>query len=226
MRPRRLGASSRVRRSPHPRPLPQERGPESSELALRLPIRRGRRRGPALRAGAWGRSPHRKKIRGWVGGPERRAAHAPPGWGCGGRLHRTRGYPAGPPTKDTRLPSRLGRSDPHLRPLPEGAGAGALSRRPAGDPAGAWGQSPHRRKIRGWVGGPERRAAHAPPGWGCGGGFTARGDTPQGPPRETRACPRGPQSGYVLAVACSARRAIARGRPSKMRRWIGQSEYQ
>ena len=28
----------------------------------------------ALRVGAWGRSPHRKKIRGWVGGPEPRSA--------------------------------------------------------------------------------------------------------------------------------------------------------
>ena len=125
---------------------------------------------------------------------------------------------------------------PHPRPLPRGEGAGrcalgGLVRAPKAAPCapksrGAWGRSPHRKKIRGWVGGPEPRAARARPGWGCGASFTGREDTPQGPPQETRACPRGPQSGYVLAAACSARRAIARGRPSKMRRWIGQSAYQ
>ena len=71
---------------PHPRPLPQgARGPEPLGArwpSKRLSIRRGcvgairRRRSPALRVGAWGRSPHRKKIRGRVGGPEPRAARS------------------------------------------------------------------------------------------------------------------------------------------------------
>ena len=53
---------------PHPHPLPQgARGPEG------LPVR----------VGAWGRSPHIKKVRGRVGGP-RAAQRARPGWGCGG----------------------------------------------------------------------------------------------------------------------------------------------
>ena len=90
---------------PHPHPLPR-----GARGRLPLPvipakagIQPGHRRGPTLspgegagtpsrlcparrsRRGRGGRSPHMKKIRGRVGGPEPRAAQAPPGWGCGGR---------------------------------------------------------------------------------------------------------------------------------------------
>ena len=66
------------------------------------------RRSPALRVGAWGRSPHIKKVRGRVGGP-RAAQRARPGWGRGGRLSppHARRYPAGPPTGDALRPRRL-----------------------------------------------------------------------------------------------------------------------
>ena len=198
-----------------------------SPRSLRSVSRSGGAAAAARRSGrgrGGGAPTERKSEGGWVGrsGAQRTLLRD----GGVGAVHRTRGYPAGPPTKDARLPSRLGRSDPHLRPLPEGAGAGALSRWPAGDPAGAWGQSPHMKenpRVGGWAG--AARSARSS-GMGVWGRFTARGDTPQGPPRRTRACPRGSQSGYVLAAACSARRAIARGRPSKMRRWMGQSAYQ
>ena len=90
-------------------------------------------------SGAWGRSPHRTKLRGRAGGPEPRAARARPGWGRGGRS----------PPETTRA-------------RPRGF-------RRAADPAGAWGRSPHRKKLRGRAGGPEPRAARSPPGWGRGG---------------------------------------------------------
>ena len=127
--------------------------------------RRGRAR-PPIRAGAWGRSPHRKKIRGRVGGPEPRAAQARPGWGCGGKAPRRR-------------------EGPHPCPLPQGEGAGGASgvggaleglsagerRTPspppspargegAGSSGGVGAQPPHRRKSEGgWVGqsGAQRR---------------------------------------------------------------------
>ncbi len=189
VRPRRFGAGSRARRSPHPRPLPQERGPDALGSLVRP---RGPRRVRQSRA-------QRVLVRdGGVGGaaPHRRCAPASEvWWGLEGPVILS------PP------------------PSPKGEGAGSpselagvlLIRR------GRGGGAPHRKKIRGRVGGSEPRAARARPGWGCGG---------RSPPQEMRACSRGPQSGYVLAAAWSARRAIARGRPSKMRRWIGQSAYQ
>ncbi len=98
---------------PHPHPLPQgARGPDGPRgLGARsgglrpLPLtptlsRKGRggrtalgrwgrdpirrRRSPALRVGAWGRSPHMKESP-RAGGWARAAQRAHPGWGCGGR---------------------------------------------------------------------------------------------------------------------------------------------
>ena len=66
------------------------------------------------------------------------------------------------------------RRTPHPRPRGEGVGS------PSRVPRGAWGLRPHRKNIRGRVGG-SSRAQRARPGWGCGG---------RSPPQETRASPR------------------------------------
>ena len=101
--------------------------------------------------GAWGPHAHRigsrnRESEGGSGSSSRREPREPdcprwPRWGCGGRS---------PPSPR----GRGGRRKPRGRCRP-GGGVGA--------------KPPHERKIRGWVGGPERRAAHARPGWGRGG---------------------------------------------------------
>ena len=189
---------------PSPQPsLPGEGAGSPSELAGVLLIRRGR---------GGGAPTERKSEGGWVGRS-----------GAQRTLVRDGGVGGGAPYEG-RAPVLEAWT---VAPAPRGSGCpSAFAAAGRAIRAGAWGRSPHGKKIRGRVGGPERRAAPAPPGWGVGAGFTGRGDTPQGPPRETRACSRCSQSGYVLAAACSARRAIARGRPSKMRRCTGQSAYQ
>ena len=117
--------------------------------------------GLPIRVGAWGRSPHRKEIRGRVGGPEPRSA-----------LVRDGGVGAQPPTQAT-------------RDRPRSALTLTLTRQERGDRrrilvaagrairVGVWGRSHHRKKIRGRVGGPEPRSALVRDG-GVGGAATRR----------------------------------------------------
>ena len=72
-----------------------ERGLEGPPGVRVRPCGPRRRRRPMGGVGA--EPPHRKEIRGWVGGFERRVARARPGSGCGGRS---------PPTADERAASR------------------------------------------------------------------------------------------------------------------------
>ena len=82
-------ASGRGER-PHPNPLPRGEGAGTPSGV------RCAREGHAAcadPAGAWGRSPHMKNIRGRVGGPEPRAAQARPGWGVGAQPPQRRERP-------------------------------------------------------------------------------------------------------------------------------------
>ena len=99
----------------------------------------------------WGGSPHRKKIRGWVGGPEPRSALVRD---C--RAARGLRLPLTPALSRKGRGGRPQHVAPSGRP---GAGLGARSvairrRRSPALRVGAWGRSPHRKKIRGRVGGP------------------------------------------------------------------------
>ena len=139
---------------------------------------------PRQRRRVWPRAVSRLPVRagGWGLRPDRGDAF---GLRAVSRLLIRRGGGGCAPTEETRLASGcVAAAGPS-----GGVGAAPRQRRRAWPRAvsrlpvraGAWGRSPHRKKIRGRVGGPERRAAHARPGWGCGG---------RSPPQETRACPR------------------------------------
>ena len=110
------------------------------------PLRVTRVGGPLGGVGA--QPPQKEHPR--AGGRARAAQRARPGWGCGGRSppQETRGRP----------PRGPDRPQGHAR----------AADRWGADRWGAWGRSPHRKNIRGRVGGPEPRAARARPGWGVG----------------------------------------------------------
>ena len=203
--PGRLGAScapvtrARAPRSPRPHPGagPAGRGgcaPHGgSAPASGLPSR-------CRPAGGVGAQPPQKETpRG--GGPEPRAARAPPGCGRGGRspsqqtcaclgaavaLPSRRGRGGAAPTDRNSEGGRVGQSRAQRVLLRDGGVGGAAPRnrhapasgpqlrcRPAG---GVGAQPPQKETPRG--GGPEPRAARAPPGWERGG---------RSPPQGTRA---------------------------------------
>ena len=191
---------SGVRRAPHPRPRPQERGLDRCALGGLVRVRGpGDPLTPALspRRGGWTPSGVWCALEGHAAcaGVEGGVGGSPPTW----RLAPSRAAP---------------------RFLDPCGGVGAQPPQKENPRAGGWAEPPCEVSLASTT-----RPCACSSGMGVwGGGFTGRGDTPQGPRRRACACPRGPQYGYVLAA--SARRAIARGRPSKMRRWIGQSAYQ
>ena len=105
----RRGGSQVRMRLPHPPPSPAGRGDRTASSGLRCAL--GCRAAGVGPWGVWGRSPHRKKIRGWVGGPSA-AQRALSGMGAWG---------AQPPTPDKRgAPEVRCRSDIRRAPHPQG----------------------------------------------------------------------------------------------------------
>ena len=165
--------------------------------AVALPSRRGRGgAAPTDRNSEGGRVGQSRAQRvllrdGGVGGAAPRNRHAPAS-GPQLRCRPAGGVGAKPPQKET--PRAGGRARAARSACSSGMGAwGAQpptgdarlprTRACTADPVGAWGRSPHRKKLRGRVGGPEPRAARAPPGWGQGGAAPRRGRAPTSDPR-------------------------------------------